>query len=327
MANFQGKVSDDLYDRLEQLKAEAGGTHAEFLERMANAYELHKVRQGDNLLSAEAEELESLTARINRLMVNANEKINSALRDKDLVHEEKQSTNEELIARLREDLSKLKENNAEMKKSLEEANKSNTELTEKLKEAEEQSILAKDLVTEYKDKNDNLSAILGEYKADREMNKQLVEEISTLKETLAEAQNKANSEAEKVLSLTKEKDSMEQGYIDKITSLKEKHRQAIDHLDALKGLAIKEARAEEKEQAQLKLQAHMDKENELRDRIDNLKATIDVLKEEKEKSLLELKEKYENELSDLQKELEKSKKSTVNNRTSEGKAEEVLAEE
>ena len=44
MANFQGKISDNLYDGLEQLKAEVGGAHAGFLGCMANAYELHKVR-------------------------------------------------------------------------------------------------------------------------------------------------------------------------------------------------------------------------------------------------------------------------------------------
>lgn len=317
MANFQGKVSDELYDRLEQLKSEAGGTHAEFLERMANAYELHKVRQGDNLLSAEVEELESLTARINRLMINANEKINSALRDKDLSYEEKQSANEELIARLRADLETSKATASEMKKALEEANKSNADLSEKLAEAEEQSTLTKELVAEYKNKNDMLLSDLAEYKQDRETNKQLAIEIATLKEQLLEAQNQATTEAQKVVVLEEaakksEEEhqeklaNTEQTYIDKITSLKDKHRQALDHSEAMKNVAIKEARADAKEEAQAKLEEARSISEELRLKIDNMQETIatyTVTDAAKDREL----EKLKKEVLALQEELEKTK--------------------
>lgn len=316
MANFQGKVSDDLYDRLEQLKSEAGGTHAEFLERMANAYELHKVKQGDNLLSSEVEELESLTARINRIMINANEKINSALRDKDLSNEEKQSANEELIARLRKDLESLKESNKVITEQLTEATKNNTELTLKLQEAEEQSTLAKDLVAEYKEKNDNLTSIIAEYKQDRETNKQLVSEISTLKEKLSEVENKANSEMQKVESLIKEKEKMQQDYSNKVVELQDKHKQALEQAEALKDIEVSKAALKAKEDAQTKIDVCIEKQQELRDKIDNMQETINVYtvseaaKDKKIESLIKEIESLKKEVESLQKELKAEKKTT-----------------
>ena len=277
MAQYQGKVSDELYDKLEELKASSGGgTYAEFMERMANAYELHKVREGDNLLSAEVEELESLTARINRLMINANEKINSSLRDKEISNEEKQSANEELINRLRKDLESLKENNKVIAEQLTEAIKSNTELTLKLQEAEEQSTLAKDLVAEYKQKNDNLTSVIAEYKQDRETNKQLVEEVSVLKEKLAEVENKANLESQKVESLAKEKEKAEQECANKIEELQNKHKQALEQAEALKEIEVSKAVLKAKEDAQARIDVCIEKQQELRDKIDNMQETINV---------------------------------------------------
>lgn len=271
MAQYQGKVSDELYNKLEELKATTGGgTYAEFMDRMADAYQLSRLKYGESLLGSEVEELESLTSRINRLMVNANEKINSALADKEHAYAEKQATNEELISRLKQDIATLEEKNQEINEQLVEANNSNLAMVDKLVKLEEQEELSKALVTEYKIKNDTLAGTLTEYKQDREDNKTLQKANAELIEKVNELELENNRCMQKVSILETEKED-----------LLKKHEEVLALQKQLADVAVKEATANAKEQAQAKIENYMSKVEELRNTVNSLKEKIQKLSAEK----------------------------------------------
>lgn len=67
------------------------------------------IKQGENVLTSEVEELESLTRRINSIFINANAKINSMLQDKETKAEQQIEKKDQLIERLQNDIAKLEE--------------------------------------------------------------------------------------------------------------------------------------------------------------------------------------------------------------------------
>ena len=71
------KLDAELKEKVQEIIKADFDSSKEFLEQVVNMYELDQLKQGENVLVAEVEELESLTRRINGIFINANAKINS----------------------------------------------------------------------------------------------------------------------------------------------------------------------------------------------------------------------------------------------------------
>lgn len=174
------KLDLDLKEKVQDIIRSDFDSSKEFLEQLVNMYELHQLKQGENILTSEIEELESLTRRINNIFINSNARINTMLQDKDQRLGEQVEIKQKLIEKLQRDLGKLEEEKEAISLVNDELVNSNKQYLQEVNQLTQSTQVLNQLVNEYKDKNDHLAGLLLEYKQDREENKGLREEIITL---------------------------------------------------------------------------------------------------------------------------------------------------
>ena len=294
------------YDKVKELFSNAN----EFADWVVKAHRLHESRQTSDLFAQDTKAIMDMFESIFGVIGGVVSRAEGMVQSKDAEIVEELRSKDDIAEELREEIKSLQdiisEKDAEIKTHKDTIKEVNNQLRAKETELKE----LQDQFADTKELNDMLKAEKVKYQATEDNNKQLLEEVSTLKETLSEAEKQANESMQKIVALENEKQTFEQSYIEKITSLKEKHRQALDHAEALKSVAIKEAKADAKEETQTKIEAHMDKENELRDKIDNMQETINtyaVLDAAKDREIASLKEELEKVKSATEKKTTKKK--------------------
>lgn len=156
--------------------------------------------------------------------------------------------------------------------------------------------------------NEMLEQKQAQHEAVQLENEFLIKELANLKERLAISERQHSEGLLKIETLEKDKLSLEKTYVDRINALEKAHEQALIHEAGVKDLEVSKARLEIQEQSQAKIQAHMDKENELRDTIDHLKELHQQEIYSINKSIEELKESHKKEISTLQKTISDLKK-------------------
>lgn len=195
------KLDLDLKEKVQEIIKTDFESSKEFLEQLVNMYELNQLKQGDNVLTSEIEELESLTRRINNVFINANAKINTMLQDKDATAARQVELKSSLIERLQGTIAKLEEEKEQISTINDSLVNSNTEYSQSVNQLTKSNQTLDDLVGEYKEKNDTLTGLLAEYKADREQNKALQEENRELQNKLQELNAVATEQAKQVIGL------------------------------------------------------------------------------------------------------------------------------
>ncbi|MDA3729908.1 hypothetical protein PBV87_00075 [Niameybacter massiliensis] len=193
------KLDLDLKEKVQEIVKNDFDSSKEFLEQLVNMYELHQLKQGENVLTSEIEELESLTRRINNVFINANAKINTMLADKDDNAARQVELKGKLIERLQGDIATLEEEREQISSINDSLTLANTDYINQVNQLTKSTQTLEDLVTEYKEKNDTLTGLLAEYKADREQNKSLQEENRELQKKLQELNAVATEQAKQIL--------------------------------------------------------------------------------------------------------------------------------
>lgn len=256
------KLDAELKEKLQGIVKSDFESSNDFMEQVVNLYELSKLKEGENILAAEVEELESLTRRINGIFINANAKINSMLQDKDIKAEQQQELKQKLIENLQGSILKLEQEKEEISNINDTFVVSNQEYLQQVNQLTKSNQMLEELVSEYKKKNDLLTGTLTEYKADHDNNKVLHEENKTLQDKLKELNAAATEQAKQILaSETKLKEYADK-HENELQELKAKH---IDELDRVKAKAELEANTKVLELHQeyhIKMQAIQDKHNE-----------------------------------------------------------------
>lgn len=193
------KLDAELKEKLQGIIKDDFESSKDFMEQVVSLYELNKLKQGENVLIAEVEELESLTRRINDIFINANAKINTMLQDKDNKASEQVAYKDKLIEKLQSDIIKLEEEKENISSINDSLVNSNNEYLQEVNQFTKSNQTLEDLVAEYKDKNETLTGLLAEYKQDREQNKSLQEQIKILESKLNELNIASKEQAKRIL--------------------------------------------------------------------------------------------------------------------------------
>lgn len=248
------KLDAELKEKLQGIIKDDFESSKDFMEQVVSLYELDKLKEGENVLSAEVDELESLTRRINGIFINANAKINTMLQDKDIKSVEQQELKQKLIERLQNDIAKLEQEKEQVSSINDLLVVANEEYKQKENQLTKSNQMLEDLVAEYKEKNDLLTGTLTEYKSEHEQNKLLQVQIRELEEKLhdlnlvcteqskqiLESDTKLKDQADKQadeMNTTKAKSELEANmkllemqaeYQSKVQALQEKHNAEIE---------------------------------------------------------------------------------------------------
>lgn len=177
---YSVKVSEQDQDRLKALVNESGLNNKDFFINLLSIYEIQKAKETTPILTADIEELETLTRRINGIFVNASERINTLQREGTEERERQAETSQSTIALLQQRIDGMKQDSLHDEERIqgfiqdkERAEQHAAELQSRIKEFEQAAKDKQLLIEEYKSKNDTLTSIVDEYKAASEENKKL----------------------------------------------------------------------------------------------------------------------------------------------------------
>lgn len=292
------KTSEELKKRIGELVEESELTSKDFLERMVQTYEIEKAKNRTPIISNDLDELQSLTKRIDNIYLGIGERINSMMEEKDLQYQNSLEKKDQLILTLQSQINDLKKEKDDIGIKLEEAieeklamsNQSKIvteEYENRIEELGDANQNAKDLIYEYKEKNEKLSKSIHEYEEYIEENKGIHLKIKQLEESNKNLADKFEDKCEELSRTLKEK-KLE---IDGIVNSKDKE---IENLTAQID-SLKRRQTESMERAMAK--ADLDKEREL-------------LEQEKkfQGSAMRMQEEYNNKTRELLSLLEESKR-------------------
>lgn len=285
------RVTEDRGKAYEEVRKAIGGTANHFTDWLVEAYRLHQSRETSDLFKQDTKAImdmfNSIFTTINGIVGRAE----GIVQSKDAAIQEELRSKDDIAEELREEIQELQQvisnKDIDMKAQKDAINA----LKAELKEQEEilQKVQKDNETTAQL--NNVLLAEKERYKAIEVANKELEERNAELQEKLAEAEKQAIVDAQKINELEREKEALIEKQNDKITSIETAHNQALEHLESMKELAVAQARTETKEQAQVKIEEYIAKEEELREKVSSMQETInqhtaDNLEKDREIELL-----------------------------------------
>ena len=303
------RVVEEQFEEFKEMQKELGGG-AEFSSWALEMFKMHQSSKTSDQFSRDIQDIEkmmeSIAGAVNGIVSRAEgaviakgESIKEELRVKDQESEELKTE----LELLREELKKKDEeifNREAVIKDVQKELKDNKEILEKTQ---------KDFITTSK-LNEMLMGEKERYQVIESNNEQLATDNKVLTEKLEEVKKQANETMQKITALDKEKQESEQKHVETITSLKDKHKQALEHAEALKSVAVKEAKADVREEAQAKIEVHLQTENQLRKEIDSARKELEDSRKQvytANNTMEELKNANSKEVSDLKREIEQLK--------------------
>lgn len=269
------RVDESQLERFKEIQA-SFTSGAEFSSWILNMYKLHESTKTTDLFSRDIQSIESMfgaiigtltgvVSRAEGAILAKDESIAGELRERDQIVEDLKNEMEILRQELRakdEEIGNRDQSIKEVQKALQE----NQAALEKVQK--DFSITSK--------LNDMLEKEKAQYQAIAEANKALVQEVAELKEKLSASEKEANASTHRADELQHRLALNEEKYVNEIQALKDAHKQDLERAEALKEVAVSKATLAAKEAAQTKIEARMEKENELRDKIDNMQETINT---------------------------------------------------
>lgn len=190
------RISDDLKEKITNIVTESGLNTKDFLANIIQSYELKIAGTEQTLFEPDIDELRSITGRMNNIYVNILERMGNFQRAKELEFEEKMTKKHEMLMVFNAKIKDLEEHASASQSQSDQLKQSNEELKEHNTRLIEMTETGKALISEYREKNETLTDLLGEYKGykttvdalkaaiDKEKEKQ-----SELNITLADALN------------------------------------------------------------------------------------------------------------------------------------------
>lgn len=255
------KLDAELKEKLQTIIKSDFDSSMDFVQELVYMYEVHKLKEAEYILSTEAAELESLTKRINRIFINANERINTVLLAKDDKATELVATKLELIERLQQNLSVIEKDKIQLISENSELIAKNTILQEEVSDLINRAKTTESLIKQNQEQNDTLINLISEYQEDREYNKKLQEQVKVLERRLEEINIVSTQQAKTIV----ETDTIIQGLTEKhqneLQELLTKHGDELTTLKTTSELDLNRAILRLQQEDQVKLQSLQEKHN------------------------------------------------------------------
>jgi len=202
------RIPDDLKEKIANVVTKSGLNTKDFLANIIQSYELKMAGNEQTIFEPDIDELRSITGRMNNIYVNILERMGNFQRAKELEFEGEMTKKNEMLIVFNAKIKDLEEQayasqsqSDQLKQAIEEMKKHNTQLIEMTE-------TGKSLISEYREKNETLTGLLGEYKGYKTAidtlkaaNDKEKEQHSELKKTLADALNMIDSQKLKLVAL------------------------------------------------------------------------------------------------------------------------------
>lgn len=293
------KLDAELKEKVQEIVKSDFESSKEFMEQLVNMYELHQLKQGENVLTVEIEELESLTRRINGIFINANAKINTMLQDKDIKATEQTELKQQLIERLQGNLFKIEQEKEDVSNINDTLVNLNNNYLEEVNQLNQSNHILNDLVSEYKEKNDTLTGLLAEYKADREQNKKLEKDNKALSNEIYKLNEKINRQEKEIAIVNEKEEEQRQKYKNDIEEILKKKDNEIETIKKMSEIDGHMRILELQQDRQRKLQEIQDKHNEEIEQYQSkYKELLDQLEQKKVSSKSEPKTRTKNKIKE-----------------------------
>lgn len=242
------KVPEELKEEAERLMKESGLVGKEFVESLLQAYKLNILKETQRIVTPDIEELQSLTGRIVNIYANLGERINNLMLEKEINYKAEIESKESIIQLQNE---KVRELEIELKNTVsnkESVENENLELLKKQVDIENVMQINKDLIDEYKEKNQNLEHAANNYQKCKQDYEKLKEENQ---ETLYELKNTKKSYED----LQENMKSLQERHNSEINATSVRHKEDMQRLSEKLEIEKKTEILELKNEYQIKLSA------------------------------------------------------------------------
>lgn len=299
------KIDKALKAELQEFTDNEEGTKGDFLRKAYQLYKTNKIIEGEDVLASEAKEIQAIAERLSRLLINANEKVNTRIKSIHTEAEDKSIYKDKFINKLEEELEGVRASLKDKEELLKEETRIKNENIARVIELETVANKALEDAEISKGQVATLATTIKGLEADREENKSLKQELATI-----HSSHKKEIEALQVQLAQKE-----QCLADKDNEIKELKR---DNEHTVKDLvkenereieSFKKDHIRELESAKEKAEARLEKEKmilenslnkahmEEMNKLHQLLAEADVLKKQ---AVLEVQETYNKKIQELQ---------------------------
>lgn len=287
---FGVKVPEELKEQITKMMQDSGLTGKDFMQSLINVYQVEKTKDQLPEVAQELKELQLLTQRINNIYLNLGYRIDNMMKSKDEETGEQLRKKDDLISKLQVNIGDLETKTEMLTEAFNNAVNQKDELMQRVNELTDSNNNIKALVEEYKGKNDMLLGQLKQYE-------KYPEEIDNLKSELAKAQRE-----------NVEKDSMITVKEQAINALKDKVNELVVTLDDVKENSNKEKenlKAQYKDNLQqLKVDLSLERERAIDDinRVKNseMREAILKLKEEQQEKMQSIQAEYLGKINEYQ---------------------------
>jgi len=198
---YSVRISDEEQERLKNLVSESGLSNKEFFTNLLSTYELQRAKETAPIISADIEELETLTRRINGIFVNVAERLSTLQRDTAEQMNQAQESNASTIELLHQRINDLEQDRLEDEQRIqgfiadkEQAESRVGELQQRLKEMEAATADKQALIVEYIAKLDTQTSIVNEFKQAADGAKAIERENSELAVKVKELQSRLDTQ-------------------------------------------------------------------------------------------------------------------------------------
>lgn len=260
---YSVKVSEDVQEKIKQLVDSSGISSKDFFSNMVANYELELTKKHTPILSNDITEIQQLTKRINNIFIGVGERIETLQTNHIIDIEEQIAKQQNLIDLLTQQVNDYKSSKLIDDKRMEgfivdkeTAEYKSLELFKKVNQLENINIKNDTIISEYKQKIDDLSSIVSEYKNAYEQNKLFQSDI--------------NSKSIEIIKLSSTISDMENAKENEIDKLSIEHEKKVHKL-------LNECRIKQDEQQN----RHNEKLNKYEDKVQQLLNDIELLQNKK----------------------------------------------
>jgi chromosome segregation ATPase len=276
---FGLKVPDELYNEASNLMSVLDVSGEEFLNTLIASYKTEKTKEQIPLVAKDIKELQGLTRRIFDIYLNLSYGIENIARDKEEEMNNKLEKKDSIIFSLQEELNQLTDKSENITTAFNEAVEDKNILEKEVNQLTETLRSNKDLIQEYKNKNDMLLGQLTQYEKYPEKLEATKELLNKQQADNIELSNNLKQAEQTIEQLNKAVDEAKTSHVSEVDMLNTSHSSEIDKLNTIHSVELDK----------------LTKDHEA-----DLKSLKDKLEIEKDKSILELKQIRQQEIEKIQ---------------------------
>lgn len=184
------RVPEEMKEKISAMIADSGLIPKDFMGQIMQLYELNMIKQIQPFMAVDVEELSQLTGRIQHIFVNLCERVTTFQQQRDEEFGVKLSEKESMLSIFNERIQTLEVQLPQYEEKTGLLKKQYDELCQQHSQAEEICQTHKALVLEYREKNDTLTGLLGEYKELKQLSEDLKRSLEEEKKQCLTIQNK-----------------------------------------------------------------------------------------------------------------------------------------